>query len=40
MNPPASCRLSFALYNTRDDVTHAMDAVRRVSDRLRRAGRS
>ena len=40
MNPPASCRLSFALYNSRDDVTHAMDAVRRVADRLRRPGRS
>ncbi|MGH3461994.1 MAG: aminotransferase class V-fold PLP-dependent enzyme [Kribbellaceae bacterium] len=40
MNPPASCRLSFALYNSRDDVTRAMDAVRRVTDRLRRPGRS
>jgi cysteine desulfurase/selenocysteine lyase len=40
LNPPASCRLSFALYNTPDDVTHAMDAVRRVADRLRRGGRS
>jgi cysteine desulfurase/selenocysteine lyase len=38
MDPPASCRLSFAVYNTRDDVTHAMDAVRRVSERLRRTG--
>jgi cysteine desulfurase/selenocysteine lyase len=38
MDPPASCRLSFALYNSRLDVTHAMDAVRRVTDRLRRAG--
>jgi cysteine desulfurase/selenocysteine lyase len=38
MDPPASCRLSFAVYNTRDDVAHAMDAVRRVSERLRRTG--
>jgi cysteine desulfurase/selenocysteine lyase len=39
MDPPASCRLSFALYNSRDDVAHATDAVRRVSNRLRRPGR-
>ena len=38
LDPPASCRLSFAVYNTRDDVAHAMDAVRRVSERLRRPG--
>jgi cysteine desulfurase / selenocysteine lyase len=38
LDPLASCRLSFAVYNTRDDVTHAMDAVRRVSERLRRTG--
>jgi len=38
MDPPASCRLSFALYNSRDDVSHTMEAVRRVSDRLRRTG--
>ncbi|HEX5090832.1 MAG TPA: aminotransferase class V-fold PLP-dependent enzyme [Nocardioides sp.] len=36
LDPPASCRVSFAAYNTRDDVTRAMDAVRRMSDRLRR----
>jgi cysteine desulfurase/selenocysteine lyase len=40
MDPPASCRLSFALYNTPGDVTHALDAVRRVTDRLRRRRRS
>jgi cysteine desulfurase / selenocysteine lyase len=40
MEPPASCRLSFALYNTGDEVTHAMDAVRRLSERLRRPGGS
>jgi cysteine desulfurase / selenocysteine lyase len=40
MNPPASCRLSFALYNSRDDVTQAMDAVRRVIGHLRRPGHS
>ena len=39
LSPPASARLSFALYNTPGDVTHAMDAVRRVADRLRRGGR-
>ncbi len=36
LDPPASCRLSFALYNSRDDVTYAVDAVRRVTDHLRR----
>ncbi len=35
LNPPASCRLSFALYTDQDDVRRAMDAVRRVTDRLR-----
>ncbi|WP_433375698.1 aminotransferase class V-fold PLP-dependent enzyme [Actinoplanes sp. CA-142083] len=28
LDPPASCRLSFALYNTTDDVDRAIDAVR------------
>jgi len=27
LDPPASCRLSFYLYNTLDDVDHAVDAV-------------
>jgi cysteine desulfurase / selenocysteine lyase len=40
MAPPASCRLSFALYNTPHDITHAMDAVRRATNRLRRRRRS
>jgi cysteine desulfurase/selenocysteine lyase len=35
LTPPASCRLSFALYNSRDEVLHAVDAVRRVTHRLR-----
>jgi cysteine desulfurase / selenocysteine lyase len=35
LTPPASCRLSFALYTSPDDVTRAMDAVRRVVHSLR-----
>jgi cysteine desulfurase/selenocysteine lyase len=31
LNPPASCRLSFALYTSPDDIARAMDAVRRVA---------
>ena len=30
LDPPASCRLSFALYNTVDDVQRAVDALTRV----------
>lgn len=33
--PPASCRLSFALYTSPDDVERAMKAVRRVIKRAR-----
>ncbi len=35
LTPPASCRLSFALYTSADDVARAMDAVRRVVHYLR-----
>jgi cysteine desulfurase/selenocysteine lyase len=35
LDPPASCRLSFALYNTPDDVDRAVDAVARASRRSR-----
>ena len=35
LTPPASCRLSFALYTSPDDVARAMDAVRRVVRDLR-----
>jgi cysteine desulfurase/selenocysteine lyase len=35
LDPPASCRLSFALYNTLDDVGRALDALRRVVRPLR-----
>ncbi|WP_426566832.1 aminotransferase class V-fold PLP-dependent enzyme [Angustibacter sp. McL0619] len=35
LNPPATCRLSFALYTSADDVALAMDAVRRVVRDLR-----
>ena len=38
LTPPASCRLSFALYTSSDDVDRAMTALRRVA-RLRPAGR-
>ena len=30
LDPPASCRLSFAVYNTLDDVTTALTALQRV----------
>jgi cysteine desulfurase/selenocysteine lyase len=30
LTPPASCRLSFALYNTVDDVDRAVDALRAI----------
>ena len=30
LDPPASCRLSFALYNTADDIDRAVDNLRRV----------
>jgi cysteine desulfurase/selenocysteine lyase len=33
LDPPASCRLSFALYNTVDDVDRAIEAVREVAAR-------
>jgi cysteine desulfurase/selenocysteine lyase len=35
--PPASCRLSFALYTSQDDVERAFDGVIEVSERLRRS---
>ena len=35
LTPLASCRLSFALYTSPDDVARAMDAVRRVANYLR-----
>jgi cysteine desulfurase/selenocysteine lyase len=35
LDPPASCRLSFALYNTIDDVESAVTAVRRIAARAR-----
>ena len=31
LDPPASCRLSFSLYNTTGDVDQAIDALQRVS---------
>ena len=34
LSPPASCRLSFYLYNTPDEVDRAVDAVAAVADRL------
>ena len=40
LTPPASCRLSFALYTSPDDVVRAMDAVRRVVGHLRAASAS
>jgi cysteine desulfurase/selenocysteine lyase len=33
LDPPASCRLSFALYNTTEDVDRATDALARIADR-------
>ncbi len=39
LDPAASCRLSFYLYNTLEDVDYAVGAVRRVVARLR-AGRA
>jgi cysteine desulfurase/selenocysteine lyase len=36
LTPPASCRLSFALYTSEDDVDRATDALRRVAARARR----
>ena len=33
LDPPASCRLSFYLYNTLDDVDRAVDAVARAAGR-------
>lgn len=40
LTPPASCRLSFALYTSVDDVERAMDALRRVTNPLLLGGRS
>ena len=34
LSPPASCRLSFYLYNTLDEVDRAVDAVAGITDRL------
>jgi cysteine desulfurase / selenocysteine lyase len=31
LDPPASCRLSFALYNTYDEVDTAVDALERIA---------
>ena len=31
LNPPASCRLSFYLYNTTDDVDTAVEAVAAIA---------
>ena len=31
LDPPASCRLSFALYNTTEDVDRAIEAVREIA---------
>ena len=35
LTPPASCRLSFYLYNTLDDVDHAVDEVAAVAGSVR-----
>lgn len=35
LTPPASCRLSFALYTSTEDVERAMSALRRVTKRAR-----
>jgi len=32
LDPPASCRLSFALYNTAEEVDRAVAALARVVD--------
>jgi cysteine desulfurase/selenocysteine lyase len=40
LDPPASCRLSFYLYNTLDDVDHAVDAVAAVASHDRTAASS
>ncbi|WP_415103034.1 aminotransferase class V-fold PLP-dependent enzyme [Nocardioides sp.] len=36
LEPPASCRLSFAVYSSHDDVLRAVEGVRGVAQRLRR----
>jgi cysteine desulfurase/selenocysteine lyase len=36
LDPPASCRLSFAVYNTADDVDRAVRAVSRIAAAARR----
>lgn len=33
LTPPASCRLSFALYNDEEDVERAMHALRKITER-------
>jgi cysteine desulfurase/selenocysteine lyase len=38
LDPPASCRLSFYLYNTIEDVDRAVDALQDVVSRSARAG--
>ncbi|HEX5205741.1 aminotransferase class V-fold PLP-dependent enzyme [Paractinoplanes rhizophilus] len=38
LDPPASCRLSFALYNTTDDVDRAVEAVREIAASRRLVG--
>lgn len=36
LDPPASCRLSLAMYNNEEDVGRALDALRRISGATRR----
>ncbi|HEY7225101.1 MAG TPA: aminotransferase class V-fold PLP-dependent enzyme, partial [Micromonosporaceae bacterium] len=33
LNPPASCRLSFSLYNTLDEIDRAVQAVAQIARR-------
>jgi cysteine desulfurase/selenocysteine lyase len=33
LDPPASTRLSFALYNTTHDIDHALDALHHITQR-------
>lgn len=39
LDPPASCRLSFYLYNTAEDVSRATRAVARLAELITRCGR-
>jgi cysteine desulfurase/selenocysteine lyase len=38
LDPPASCRLSFAAYTSFEDVDRAVDALGRIIGATRRAG--